>query len=220
MLLVGNHSGGNMAPDTIVFTLAFVSYFESSDRSSSWPTTWCSPCPTCPGCRSSAPSLPHTPTPSGRWPPAPRCSSTQVVIARSTGPSGNRRGSTSEVARASWTWPSPTTCPSCRWWPSGLRRLRCSCPAVSASPAPCAWTVSSAQGAAHLPGSALGPERGRLLHPPSTAGQDHHPGARADLSSLRVRSQAGPGLSRQGCHPSDAGLPRRAGRRAAAAGAG
>ncbi len=27
VLLVGNHSGGNMAPDTIVFTLAFVSYF-------------------------------------------------------------------------------------------------------------------------------------------------------------------------------------------------
>lgn len=27
VLLVGNHSGGNMAPDTIVFTLAFASYF-------------------------------------------------------------------------------------------------------------------------------------------------------------------------------------------------
>jgi 1-acyl-sn-glycerol-3-phosphate acyltransferase len=27
VLLVGNHSGGNMTPDTIVFTLAFISYF-------------------------------------------------------------------------------------------------------------------------------------------------------------------------------------------------
>src|SRR2546423_2236561 len=27
VLLVGNHSGGNLSPDTIVFTLAFVSYF-------------------------------------------------------------------------------------------------------------------------------------------------------------------------------------------------
>ena len=27
VLLVGNHSGGNLAPDTMVFTLAFVSYF-------------------------------------------------------------------------------------------------------------------------------------------------------------------------------------------------
>lgn len=27
VLMVGNHSGGNMTPDTIVFTLAFVSYF-------------------------------------------------------------------------------------------------------------------------------------------------------------------------------------------------
>src|SRR5207237_4270899 len=27
VLLVGNHSGGNVAPDTLVFTLAFVSWF-------------------------------------------------------------------------------------------------------------------------------------------------------------------------------------------------
>ncbi len=27
MLLVGNHSGGNLPPDTFVFTLAFCSYF-------------------------------------------------------------------------------------------------------------------------------------------------------------------------------------------------
>ena len=27
MLLVGNHSGGNITPDTIVFTLAFNAYF-------------------------------------------------------------------------------------------------------------------------------------------------------------------------------------------------
>src|SRR4051794_19222582 len=27
VLLVGNHSGGNVTPDTIVFTLAFVTYF-------------------------------------------------------------------------------------------------------------------------------------------------------------------------------------------------
>ena len=27
VLLVGNHSGGNLTPDTIVFTLAFYTYF-------------------------------------------------------------------------------------------------------------------------------------------------------------------------------------------------
>ena len=27
VLLVGNHSGGNMTPDTLVFTLAFSTYF-------------------------------------------------------------------------------------------------------------------------------------------------------------------------------------------------
>src|ERR687886_375488 len=27
VLLVGNHSGGNLTPDTLVFTLAFVTYF-------------------------------------------------------------------------------------------------------------------------------------------------------------------------------------------------
>src|SRR5438045_7807143 len=27
VLLVGNHSGGNLAPDTLAFTLAFVAYF-------------------------------------------------------------------------------------------------------------------------------------------------------------------------------------------------
>ena len=28
VLLIGNHSGGNVPPDTFVFTLAFCSYFE------------------------------------------------------------------------------------------------------------------------------------------------------------------------------------------------
>ena len=46
MLLVGNHSGGNVTPDTIVFTLAFSPTSASSGPSTSSPTTSSSPPPT------------------------------------------------------------------------------------------------------------------------------------------------------------------------------
>ena len=45
VLLVGNHSGGNLTPDTTVFTLAFSTYFGVERHSTSSPTTWCSRCP-------------------------------------------------------------------------------------------------------------------------------------------------------------------------------
>ena len=42
MLLVGNHSGGNLTPDTTVFTLAFSTYFGVERRVfTSSPTTSC-----------------------------------------------------------------------------------------------------------------------------------------------------------------------------------
>ena len=43
VLLVGNHSGGNVAPDTLVFTLAFTRRFGAQRRSSSSRTISCWP---------------------------------------------------------------------------------------------------------------------------------------------------------------------------------
>lgn len=39
VLLVGNHSGGNVAPDTLVFATAFTRRFGTRGRSSSSPTS-------------------------------------------------------------------------------------------------------------------------------------------------------------------------------------
>src|SRR5438105_11898103 len=57
VLLVGNHSGGNLIPDTIVFTVAFSTYSASSAPSTSWPTTLCCRCRTWLGCAGSGRSL-------------------------------------------------------------------------------------------------------------------------------------------------------------------
>ena len=83
VLLVGNHSGGNITPDTIVFTLAFNTYFgverpfyqlahnlvlDLARRAST--------------CGGSGPSRPRTRTPQGARRPAPRCSSTRAATGR------------------------------------------------------------------------------------------------------------------------------------------
>ena len=54
VLLVGNHSGGNVPPDTFVFTLAFCSYFGVERPFISSRTTWSLCIRRCAGFASSA----------------------------------------------------------------------------------------------------------------------------------------------------------------------
>lgn len=64
VLLVGKHSGGNVPPDTFVFTLALCSHFGvERPFTNSHTTSWC-PRLRWRRCASSAPSPPTTKTPS------------------------------------------------------------------------------------------------------------------------------------------------------------
>ena len=114
VLLVGNHSGGNMTPDTVVFALAFSTYFGverpfyqlAHNLVLSMPGAGLR-------CASSAPSPPRRATPARRSTPGPRCSSTPAATTRSTGRAGSAIGSTSTGARASSAWRSTRACRSC-----------------------------------------------------------------------------------------------------------
>ena len=91
VLLVGNHSGGNLTPDTIVFTLAFSTYFgvERAFHQLAHNLVLSLPGPR-PTCASTARWPPRRRTPARRWRPARRCSSTPAATTRSTGPSWQR----------------------------------------------------------------------------------------------------------------------------------
>ena len=104
VLLVGNHSGGNLTPDTHVFTLAFSTYFGVERRFHQLAHNLVLSMPGL-GCCASTARWPQRPrTPSGRSTWAPRCSSTPAATTRCTGPPGSRRASTSAAARASSGW--------------------------------------------------------------------------------------------------------------------
>jgi hypothetical protein len=75
VLLVGNHSGGNMTPDTIIFTLAFNTYFGVERAFYQLRTISCSRCRGSGHCASSERSRPRLRTPARRLTRAPRCSS-------------------------------------------------------------------------------------------------------------------------------------------------
>ena len=127
VLLVGNHSGGNLTPDTTVFTLAFSTYFgverafyqlaHNLVLSLSRPRV---PAQVRDGRRVAGER------PRARWRPAPRCSSTRAATTRSTAPRGSATASTSAAARASSGSRWSRTCRSCRSSPSAGRRRRCS----------------------------------------------------------------------------------------------
>ena len=114
VLLVGNHSGGNLTPDTHVFTLAFSAYFGVERRFYQLAHNLVLSMPGLGRCASTAPSPPRPTTPARRWSPAPRCSSTPVATTRSTGRSGRPTRSTSAAARASSGSRSSTTSRSSR----------------------------------------------------------------------------------------------------------
>ena len=90
VLLVGNHSGGNMTPDTLLFTLAFSTYFGVERR---LPPARPQPGAGLPGRPDPAPvrhrRRPRPRTLSGRSTPAPPCSSTRAATGRSTARSGS-----------------------------------------------------------------------------------------------------------------------------------
>ena len=116
VLLVGNHSGGNLTPDTIVFTLAFCAYFGVERAllpARAQPRAVAARAR--PSCASTARWRPRRRTPARRWRPARRCSSTRAATTRSTGPAGTATGSTSTAARASSGWRSSRTSRSCPW---------------------------------------------------------------------------------------------------------
>ena len=114
MLLVGNHSGGNLTPDTIVFTLAFTTYF-GVERA----LPPARPQPRALAARAVVPAqVRHRRrvarrTRARRWRRAPPCSSTPAATTRSTARAGSATASTSAAARASSGWRSSRTCRSC-----------------------------------------------------------------------------------------------------------
>ena len=90
MLLVGNHSGGNLTPDTHVFTLAFSTYFGVERAFHQLAHNLVLPSRAWRSCASTGPSRPRRRTPAARWRPAPPCSSIPAATTRSTGPSWER----------------------------------------------------------------------------------------------------------------------------------
>ena len=145
VLLVGNHSGGNLTPDTGVFTLAFCSYF-GVERAllPARPQPRAVHAGAVASCASTGRSPPRTRTPARRSHPAPRCSSTRAATTRSTARSGSATASTSTAARASSGSRSTRTCRSSRSSPSAGRRRRSSSRAARASRSCCASTRRSA----------------------------------------------------------------------------
>ena len=126
VLLVGNHSGGNLTPDTHVFTLAFSTYFgvERAFHQLAHNLVL-----TFPGLS----FLRKYGTVAASQENARRAleSGAAVLVypaatTRSTGRRGSATGSTSAAARASSGSPSSRTCRSCRSSPSAGRRRRCS----------------------------------------------------------------------------------------------
>ena len=114
MLLVGNHSGGNVTPDTLVFTLAFATYFGVERRFFQLAHNLVL---SMPGPRHAAQVRHRRGDPENaarRSRPAPRCSSTRAATTRCTARAGTRRRSTSTAARAGSGWRSTTTCRSSR----------------------------------------------------------------------------------------------------------
>ena len=153
VLLVGNHSGGNLTPDTLRLHARLLHLLRR--RAALLPAR---PQPRAlaprPGlsCASTAPSPPRPRTPRRRSRRAPRCSSTRAATGRSTGPTlGAQQG---RLRRPQGLHPAGarrTTCRSSRWSRSAARRRRCSSAAASGSRGCCGLDrTAPAQGAADL----------------------------------------------------------------------
>ena len=127
VLMVGNHSGGNMTPDTVVFTLAFNTYFGVERAFYQLAHNLVLSMPGLGSLRkfgtvAASPANARKAL-AGRRGAArlPRAATT-----RSTARSGSATGSTSTGARASSASPCRRTCRSSRWCRSAGTRRRCS----------------------------------------------------------------------------------------------
>ena len=190
VLLVGNHSGGNLTPDTTVFTLAFSTYFGVERAFHQLAHNLVLSFPGLSYLRKYGTVAASPRTRARRWRRARRCSSTRAATTRSTGRAGSATGSTSAAARASSGSRSTRTCRSCPSSPSAGRRPRCSSRAASR------WRRCSGStgcsGLKVLPISLAlpwGPQRRRHARPHPAAGQDHGRGAAADPPARGVRPE-------------------------------
>ena len=152
VLLVGNHSGGNLTPDTLVFTLAFYTYFgverpllpaRPQPRARLARSARC--------CAATGPSPPRTRTRARRSTPGRPCWSIPAATGRSTGRPGSRARSTSRGAGASSAWRSRPAFRSFRSSRSAARRPRSSSATASGSRKRCASTSSSASRSCRSP---------------------------------------------------------------------
>jgi hypothetical protein len=82
VLLVGNHSGGTITPDTVVFTLAFNAFFGVERPFYQLAHNLVLTSPSARSCGASGPSRRRKRTPAGRWMPAPPCWSTPAATGR------------------------------------------------------------------------------------------------------------------------------------------
>ena len=116
VLLVGNHSGGNLTPDTHVFTLAFSTYFGVERRFHQLAHNLVLSMPGL-GMLRKYGTVAATPenARAGTRRRARRCSSTRAATTRCTGPPGSPRAWTSAAAGASSGWRSRRACRSSRW---------------------------------------------------------------------------------------------------------
>ena len=116
VLLVGNHTGGNMAPEVIILPLAFSTYFGVERPFYQLAHNLVLASPLGPFLRKLRDDggLARARR-GGAAAPAPRCSSSPAATGRSTGRAGRATRSTSPAARASSSWRPPTMSRSSRW---------------------------------------------------------------------------------------------------------
>ena len=133
VLLVGNHSGGNLTPDTTVFTLAFCAYFGVERPFYQLAHNLVLSMPG-PGLPAQVRHRRRVARERAEGAAAGR-GAARLPGRRLRGPparAGSATASTSAAARASSGWRSSTTCRSCPWCRSAARRPRCSSAAASA----------------------------------------------------------------------------------------
>ena len=182
MLLVGNHSGGNLTPDTSVFTLAFTTHFGVERRFYQLAHNLVLSMPGLGFLRKyGTVAAVARERRRRRSTAAPRCSSTPAATTRCTGPAGRAGRSTSPAARASSGWRSTRACRWSPWWPSAGRRRRSSSAAASAWPSCCASTRCSASRCCRSRSRCRGASTSATCSATCPLpGEDHDPGARAD----------------------------------------
>ena len=178
VLLVGNHTGGNMAPEVVVLPLAFSTYFgvERPFYQLAHNLVLASPFGRTLR-RYGTMAASHEHAREGARRPAPRCSSSRAATGRSTARAGRATGSTSPAARASSAWRSNADVPIVPVVTIGGQETALFLSRGGlAGEAHRRRQAAAAQGPADLARAAVGPERRRPARPHPAAGEDHDRG--------------------------------------------